>query len=175
MTTTIEDQDSIIEVPLVNAAGAGKTFKTRFGVIAFDGDGAGKAKVRVGDLPLLNQLNWLTNETKEEYQVGVVVQTAAVEGDVHAMSVQYEAMERANTQLAKKNAQLEADMEQLKAKADEYVKTMSERAAAEIEGLKASLGEQNQALSAQLTERDAHIVELEKQLADATKGTKKGK
>jgi hypothetical protein len=70
-----------VTLAVFNHASAGKNVNTRWGHVEFDKDGMGEISLKVQDITLLDQLQWLLPEDRAKY-LGVAVRaTAEVKAD----------------------------------------------------------------------------------------------
>lgn len=106
-----------VTLAVFNHASAGKNVNTRWGHVEFDKDGMGELTLRVQDIGLLDQLQWLLPEDRAKY-LGVAVRASA---EVKADSVAEEANAKMSALIAE-NVKLVNDNEKGRSQLDELLK-----------------------------------------------------
>jgi hypothetical protein len=103
------DPNTVVTVPVFCPANAGKKVPSRFGAVVFDGDGNGEVKLPLHQLRKLDELQWMTPETREKY-LGIALpeEEAPIVAEARHLTGELEATKQANIVLATKNADLEA-------------------------------------------------------------------
>lgn len=169
------DPNQVIGLNVCSIANANKETKTRWGVVKFSADGVGELKVPLKDVKLVDSLGWLSKEDKEQYLgVEIVEPTTSQDADLRR---EFEAMERANTKMAQKNASLEAEIERYEEKFKsaeaeymKYQKQIDER----FDALGKELAETRNALNAALAENTQLKAQLPTEETPSTEAVTKG-
>lgn len=143
------DPDSKVTLMVHDARNAGKEPKSRWGTLKFDAKGVAEVSCMVKDIPLLDQLGWLSDEDKAKY-LGVAIEAAAEDSMMSAAHAEVERMRAQYDSWAKKMVDDHAS--DMKAKDDD------------IASLKKSLED----MTAKLADVGARLNASDKALADAT-------
>lgn len=166
------DPNAIVELTVVSRENAGKAPSTRWGKVSFDENGEGKVKLPLKDVHLLNQLRWVTAEDQEKY-LGISQQAAAQATNEQASDLQarLDATTAANVRMAQKNAELEAQIDAMKANFRKELDAYKGQIDDEMKSVHAQLDKTQAALDEHTVNQQALMKEnedLKAQLAAAT-------
>lgn len=136
------DPNSDITLQVYSSENAGRTPKTRFGVIEFDDSGFGEVSCKVRDVELLEQLKWLLPEDRKRFGLlAPVVESrpaAAPSGEAKRLAADAEKLREELLAAGKAVAEAEARAEAAEAAAAD-MKTTIDAQQAEIDKLKTAV------------------------------------
>lgn len=107
----ILDPNARVTVQLYSAQNAGKTVKSRFGAVAFDAQGGAALEVTVGDLGMLDQLQWLTPEDRVKYGLIAHAPEAKASDPRAELKAKLDAVLAENNKLGQDNLVLQAKLD----------------------------------------------------------------